>query len=170
MPLIPTYIHDDRGRRVRLVAHRLGSLFPLRPLPLAEANDTGRTAQQRSQRILAQARRQDWRDWTNVITWPQVLAIIAGAGFLSVGIFLASSWLPLPTLPNAHILTPLTFVAGSIIGNVILYRPVRGRVPQIRAALLAERLCPSCAYDLAKSPRDPNGLTMCPECGAAWNV
>lgn len=35
---------------------------------------------------------------------------------------------------------------------------------------LARRRCPSCAYDLADTPPDPDGCTTCPECGAAWRI
>ncbi len=30
------------------------------------------------------------------------------------------------------------------------------------------RLCPQCLYDLAGSPAEDDGCTVCPECGAAW--
>ena len=39
----------------------------------------------------------------------------------------------------------------------------------IRACLRLRR-CPSCAYDLATLTPEPDGCTVCPECGAAWRL
>jgi len=41
--------------------------------------------------------------------------------------------------------------------------------PIIRA-FLARSLCPACGYSLAGSEPADDGFTVCPECGAAWNV
>lgn len=30
--------------------------------------------------------------------------------------------------------------------------------------------CPSCRYNLASLPPEPDGCTICPECGAAWRL
>lgn len=49
----------------------------------------------------------------------------------------------------------------------------RSRCPfdeRLLATLLAASRCPSCGYDLSKSESDPEGLTACAECGAAWKL
>jgi hypothetical protein len=38
------------------------------------------------------------------------------------------------------------------------------------AALLREGFCPSCAYHLRSLAPDPDGCTVCPECGAGWRL
>ena len=35
---------------------------------------------------------------------------------------------------------------------------------------LLPRLCPQCHYDLSGVPQESDGCTLCPECGAAWNL
>ena len=31
-------------------------------------------------------------------------------------------------------------------------------------------LCPTCDHDLAARPAEPDGCTLCPECGSAWRM
>jgi hypothetical protein len=50
------------------------------------------------------------------------------------------------------------------------YRIPKVERAEIAAALLLERRCPSCAYDLASTPPDSDILTTCPECGAVWRI
>jgi hypothetical protein len=66
---------------------------------------------------------------------------------------------------------PLVMV---VIGafSIVTYRR---RIPEIdRSAiareLVAERRCASCAYDLSQTGSSEDGLTTCPECGAAWRI
>lgn len=39
-----------------------------------------------------------------------------------------------------------------------------------RLAIKRHRVCPCCSYSLADTPSDPDGCTLCPECGAAWCI
>jgi hypothetical protein len=50
-------------------------------------------------------------------------------------------------------------------------RSHRARAKQdlVRAYLASSR-CPSCDYDLSAQPKDTDGCSMCPECGAAWKM
>lgn len=41
---------------------------------------------------------------------------------------------------------------------------------RIRATLLREGRCPSCAYTISTLPLDPDGCMTCPECNAAWKA
>jgi hypothetical protein len=41
---------------------------------------------------------------------------------------------------------------------------------RVRQAFLDERRCPSCGYSLGDLAAQPDGCTVCPECGAAWRL
>lgn len=56
----------------------------------------------------------------------------------------------------------LAVVAGPLLARLFLHTVA----PRAREA----RLCPCCGYNLAGCPRDDDGCTPCPECGAAWKV
>jgi hypothetical protein len=48
-------------------------------------------------------------------------------------------------------------------------RAVSWRSPShAQAALLAKGICPHCAHGIGRIPPEPDGCTVCPECGAAW--
>ncbi len=32
------------------------------------------------------------------------------------------------------------------------------------------RLCANCGYEMGRIPAEPDGCTICPECGAAWRL
>jgi Zn ribbon nucleic-acid-binding protein len=51
------------------------------------------------------------------------------------------------------------------VGIVRPHRPA-----QTRQRFLAALLCPACAHDLKDIPARDDGVTVCPECGAAWRV
>lgn len=63
-------------------------------------------------------------------------------------------------------LQALSFAA--VVSTVVVFRPawMLARARQRVAA----GLCGSCAYELAGVEPGPDGLTVCPECGAAWNA
>lgn len=63
-------------------------------------------------------------------------------------------------------------IIGCFVWSALTYNrriPKAGRV-LIAAALIRENRCASCAYDLRSTPRGADGLTICPECGAAWKL
>lgn len=39
-----------------------------------------------------------------------------------------------------------------------------------KSSCLAACICPSCGYQLTEIPRQADGCTVCPECGAAWRL
>lgn len=45
-----------------------------------------------------------------------------------------------------------------------------GSPRKVGRVLLAHRRCVQCAYDLAGCKPDPDGCTVCPECGSAWRL
>lgn len=55
------------------------------------------------------------------------------------------------------------------VHGVLRFR--HGCVPELFvAAMFRRRRCPACAYDLRGVPEDDDGITICPECGAAWRL
>ena len=68
------------------------------------------------------------------------------------------------------------WLMGCAVGVMVLAALTYGRrIPKagrdaIARELLAERRCPSCAYDLSATTPAPDNLTTCPECGAAWRL
>lgn len=65
------------------------------------------------------------------------------------------------------VVVPLASVmlAGVLAGRVM--EPFQRRA--VRKAMLAEGLCPGCAYDLLSTDPD-EGRAVCPECGAGWEL
>jgi hypothetical protein len=55
-------------------------------------------------------------------------------------------------------------VPALLYGLMFKRRAARAAV----TAFLREGFCPSCAYHLRSLAPDPDGRTVCPECGAAW--
>ncbi|UYV13856.1 MAG: hypothetical protein NCW75_06100 [Phycisphaera sp.] len=79
------------------------------------------------------------------------------------------SWFLKPNIPHWSF-TPvsLTVIASLVVALCpIAYRLLwRGE----RGWCVVMRCCPGCSYDMdGLSPRD-DGLTICPECGAAWHL
>lgn len=58
------------------------------------------------------------------------------------------------------------FVVAALTGFVYFKRSVRRAV---RAVCLSG-YCPKCGYCIQGLPVQSDGLTICPECGAAWRV
>ena len=60
-------------------------------------------------------------------------------------------------------------VFGGIMGGYFKLYTWRSAKAARRAMLRAE-LCVSCAYPLDGCQPEPDGCTVCPECGAAWRL
>lgn len=58
---------------------------------------------------------------------------------------------------------------GGIMGAYVTLYGWRNASCAIRAMTRAG-LCPSCAYKIDELVPEPDGCTVCPECGAAWKV
>jgi hypothetical protein len=59
---------------------------------------------------------------------------------------------------------------GSVVAMIVgLWRMV-GFSERSGQELIRLRLCASCGYDLRGSKVEPDGCTVCPECGAAWRL
>lgn len=58
----------------------------------------------------------------------------------------------------------------ALIGPHIQRRRLSRNAAAASKGLLERHLCPSCGYKLTALPIDPDGCTICPECGAAWRL
>lgn len=96
---------------------------------------------------------------------PPVVFLALAAYQLGVMVYALTFGQP-PWMVIASQLTTAAFC----IGLAVLYRFSIPRVERelIVAAMLAERRCASCAYDLSVAPPDSDGRTTCSECAAAW--
>lgn len=57
-----------------------------------------------------------------------------------------------------------------IIGRLLVVRGMRRSAPAVATVMLADGLCPGCAYSLAGLGPGEDGCFECPECGAAWKA
>jgi hypothetical protein len=73
----------------------------------------------------------------------------------------------------------LVFLLFGVIGQVlivvaqslVIYKAARWLWAPIEAReMLRKNLCPHCRFSLAAIVPDPDGCTVCPECGAAWKL
>ncbi|MBY0260722.1 MAG: hypothetical protein K2Q20_00160, partial [Phycisphaerales bacterium] len=153
---------------VSVVAHRAIYLLPYRPVLLAGRGDTDRAAQRRAQEVIARV----YRDAARApLSWRQIAFFFPMFGvfplvYLFVSPLLASMQRGLPFVLQFALL----LVATSLVTLPFRWLMDKQHAPRVRAALLAERICASCAYDLSRTPSEPDGLTTCPECGAAWRM
>lgn len=86
----------------------------------------------------------------------RAVAIGVVLGLLLVGVYTASA---------------LLWVAGAfILIWAISALGLSNRRADFVNMTLAQRHCPVCGYALADTRPDDRGLTVCPECSAAWRV
>ncbi len=148
-------LRDDRGQPRVLVHPRLRRE---RRTASTEHHERLRRAARRTARI------------GRFVRWPVAAVLIAmGCGIASI-LWWAAMQVGLRgtgTLLLVAFVGPLMFFAlglGVLLGN-FGYNARR-----VRAALLAEGLCPSCAALLAGRTPEADGLTLCPVCDAAWRL
>jgi hypothetical protein len=63
------------------------------------------------------------------------------------------------------------FAIGAVVALIgLTHRLPRADRETVVEALLSERRCASCVYDLSTISPEPDGCRVCPECGAAWKL
>jgi hypothetical protein len=110
-------------------------------------------------RLLAKSRRG--------LGWPPVLLLVVAGFFLATVLSRIASGSP----RWPWIWAPLSM----IIYFGFRAATYRYRIPRVDRefivdAMLLERRCPSCAYDLSATIPGPDSIATCPECGASWIV
>lgn len=141
-------IRDDRGRR-----------FPIRSphLRLEMKADETMVLWYR----LAQVRRDATSRVTTAVAW-SLLGTVAVA-LIAIGVKMWVDGIPF----SAAICFAIS--AGCLLGMIAWRRSLRRELAKLESARAAlPPVCPSCRYDLAGLPTEPDGCTVCPECGAAW--
>lgn len=144
----PTRIRDDRSWTRPIVHARLRG-------PLREAKGERRSR-------LLEARSEMIRNGHVARTIVAVFfAIVLGVGSV-------------PLLLRPFGLDTLLGAFGALMAILVTASWIRGaqgvRMADVRHAMLRRRLCPCCAGDLEDAEADDEGLTPCPECGAAWRL
>lgn len=81
-----------------------------------------------------------------------------------------SFYLGLPTPPFTawHSWQPLVHALLVLLTVYHMWWSARLYNRDVASGLLAAQLCPSCGYALSAIPPEPDGCSVCPECGAAW--
>jgi hypothetical protein len=144
---------DARGRRVRIAKWFFGvdrSAFDSSALRRWKA-----------------ARARDWaaRDVAARGVWYQfviaVFAVLIPMPFVLYVIFLRRINIE-PSFPIVVALLGMMILLASVSRSQ--FKPPRCQVE----ALLRDRACPSCLHNMKEARQEPDGCTICPECGAAW--
>ncbi|MFM9959114.1 MAG: hypothetical protein ACKVZJ_13705 [Phycisphaerales bacterium] len=80
------------------------------------------------------------------------------------------------TIPVRLFATPISpYLLGAVAGLIFplffmlaLRRAEKRQGPETARIMLADGLCPCCAYGLADLPHEHDACVVCPECGGAW--
>lgn len=121
-------------------------------------------------------------DWSSLPKIRSILQIIVVA-ILVWGLLQAAAWgsrhAVLPLLKNSRsdvlafvelivassgILVHFVWLFGLAVSAAWLWVPLNA------GATLRKSVCPHCRFSIAGIPPDPDGCTVCPECGAAWKL
>lgn len=103
--------------------------------------------------------------WNEPVAAEATVAI-AGMMVCLIGAQVAADALGLHWIAGYLLLSPGFLLVFIVAGWLALRRNAR----EVRTILLAHSHCASCGYRLAEIPASIDGLTTCPECGAAWRL
>lgn len=148
----PWSVLDARGRRVALFdafgsSRTAAPAFQLTPAEVKAL----RTESSRHSRAAR---------WTGavLVVVLAILTIVQGLFFFSRGNVLLAAFLGLVFAASAAAIAEI--IRFSANSDPLLFR----------GAMLRRKRCPSCAFELRDIPGDADGYTICPECGAAWQL
>ena len=151
-------IEDARGRTVRQLdpvkMHLLNQRCVIPPATLRSLADE----------LLPGARRQRLIQFLSVGLG---FFIVVGGTFIYFIYF--STWKGLD--PVNVTIYAVQFVV-IMLGPVLAFRMARAKyASRVASVMLAHHHCPHCGYDIRGLSADPgDGVTVCPECGCAWQV
>lgn len=137
--------HDDRGTRRRVL----------------DVDQLDRFARGHSDRALGRWVRLGWGVFAETLTVQYLLPIVFIATVVAADLTLVTS-------RNRPGWTHYPVLAVGIL--VALLPAIWWRGPRLGRAARRLGLCWSCGYDLRGMTPDPDGCTVCPECGAAWRL
>lgn len=105
---------------------------------------------------------------------PEILKSAVGMGVIFTVMMVPVQWVAAwirhgdPGLGIQIMLAPLYLIGfGLPMGYIASARMWRSTA-HARDAMLDYDLCPHCAHGLGGIPAEPDGCTVCPECGASW--
>lgn len=160
-------VHDDRGRTVPLAdLYGIFPRLPPRPMPKWLQNDVIKW-------IPMCPEKSRWR-WVRNAGF----LLVAGIGVTALPLFLGwvlTLLLHSVPFPPSHRLSPAMFVLGLFLSLLLTARVLWWTTSKHVARTIATRIvhhrrCGSCVYDIRSTPEEPDGCTVCPECGAAWKL
>jgi hypothetical protein len=99
-----------------------------------------------------------------------LIVLFAPAGFIIVTMALPLLWSPsmITGWSDLGLLGLLIWWPPFMLA--ILHSDVGRDADRVREELLKSDLCPGCAHDLRAAAPQPDGCTLCEECGAAWRL
>jgi hypothetical protein len=105
------------------------------------------------------------------------IALVTGAEFgIAMGVFtMVQGWIITGKFDQlavmlALILAPASGLAFGVPFGFFMSGYIWKSTDDAREALLEYDLCPHCAHGIGRIPPEPDGCTVCPECGAAWMI
>ena len=87
--------------------------------------------------------------------------------FLVIGVFII--WIAWPIAIITIALGAALFLAG-VTRRLTIRNEIRRSERRFREIWAEHPACLGCGYDLRDAPAQPDGCTVCTECGAAWQV
>ncbi len=149
-----------RARSLRLRDDR-GRLFSLDSPHLRLGLSTNKAAV--TWYRLAQVRRDSDSVFSRVVGWGAIGVFCAGLLWFGALAGLGGE------IGRAVVL--LAFVPFLLAVGLAWRQQLRAELRKLEAERLRlPAICPSCRYDLAGLPADPDGCLVCAECGAAWKL
>lgn len=151
MPILRAVITDADGRRV-----------PLVPLERLGVESERRRRFDRARRHPAP--RPDRADFMRGVGYG-VLALPVLLAAALAPVYVAFQW-PAPWWGRIVAMLPMTVLPAVV--TIWLVRRVAGE--RIARLYVLAGYCASCGYDLEATAERPDGVRLCPECGAGWRI
>jgi hypothetical protein len=109
-------------------------------------------------------------DWWKRYPLEPLTPLVIAAGFTLVVVLMARALGPV--VIALVVFSPFAAVQVLLAFTLLTWgvRAARRHVERGRAALLGAGRCAACRYDLAGIPPGLDGLTVCPECMARWDL
>jgi hypothetical protein len=103
------------------------------------------------------------------------LAMLGGGLFYTLFSSWYLSFLLLRGPGNVYAIVSAVLMMGFGVSFLLGARRRHGKLEKIAPEILVlltthAGFCPGCLYDLTTTPRDEDGLNVCPECSAAWRI
>lgn len=146
-------VHDDRGRRIRVITPGWRVLLPF-PVP---GRGDGAV---RARAAAALPSKFAWSLRAKLL----YSSVIGFFGALSIYYAMRAG----TAFTRWYTWSPVLSIAFAAVMAWSILRQVRYHDKLVASTLLKAELCPACGYSLSAIPAESDQCTVCPECGAAW--